>query len=290
MRNFQEFHTPDTLEAASELLRRETPHTVVLAGGTWLTGEAPSAVEAVVDIARLGLDAIVLEGKTLRIGAAATLAALHGNEIAGAHGSSAGLRILGETAAAMAGASIRNRATVGGTIVTADSASPLVTALLACDAEVVVYGLRPRNSSKDRDLFQTLVLSAVLEYGSGLFARGGLITEVRVSLPSADTQSRYERVARTPKDYPIVCAAVQFAQHKGVAGNMRAAVGGVAAHPIRLNRFEFGIEKKNINEFIDAELRAEIVALNPSADFRGSADYRREMAQVLTRRAVMAIA
>jgi carbon-monoxide dehydrogenase medium subunit len=290
MRNFKEYHRPDDIEAASALLRRPTPRTAVLAGGTWLTGEAPTDVEAVVDIARLGLDTIVVEGKTVRIGAAVTLATLAIDAIMGTDGSSPGLRIIGETALAMAGASIRNRATIGGAIATSDGASPLVTALLACDAEVVIYGLRPRNSSKDSDMHQTLALAALLDYGDQLFSRGGLMTEVRVTIPSADTQSRYERVARTPKDYPIVCAAVQFAQNKGVAGNMRAAVGGVAGKPKRLSRFEFGIEKKNINEFIDAELRAEIDALSPADDFQGGADYRREMARVLTRRAVMAIA
>jgi aerobic carbon-monoxide dehydrogenase medium subunit len=290
MRNFKEYHRPESLADASTLLRRPSPRTAVLAGGTWLTGEAPSEVEAVVDIAKLGLDTIQLDGKTLRIGAATTLAALASDPIAGAAGSSAGLRILGETALAMAGASIRNRATIGGAIVTADAASPLVTALLACDAEVVVYGLLPRNSNKESDLYQTLALGALLDYGDQLVARGGLLTEIRVIVPSADTQSRFERVARTPKDYPIVCAAVQFAHNKGVAGNMRAAVGGVASKPKRLGRLEFGIEKKNINEFIDAELRAEVEALTPPDDFLGSADYRRDMARVLTRRAIMAIA
>ncbi len=290
MRNFREYHKPTSLSEANALLKRDAPRTVVLSGGTWLNGEAPSDVEAVVDIAALGLDKILTEGNLLRIGAAMTLQSLVSHPVFGIGGSSAGLRIIGETAEAMAGLSIRNRATLGGAIVTADAASPLITALLACDAEVVTYGLKPPDSIRPTEIFQTLPLAGFLDYGRAVLARGAIMTEVRVVIPSADTRSSYERVARTPKDYPIVCAAAQFAENGGVAGNMRVAVGGAANTPVRLSRFEFGIERKNINEYIDSELRTAIDLLTPPDNFLGSSEYRRAMAYTLARRAVMAIA
>jgi CO/xanthine dehydrogenase FAD-binding subunit len=290
MRNFSEYHKPGTIAEASDLLKRPSPRTSVLSGGTWLIGEAARDIEAVVDIGALGLDQVLVQGSLIRIGAAVTLQAVVDDPVFGMHGSHAGLQILGIAAHAGAAQSVRNAATIGGTIAVADASSPLVTALLACNAEVVVYGLRPRNSTSDADVYQTLPLSGFLAYGGGLLAQGGLITEIRVVRPSDDTRSAFERLGRTPRDYPIVCAAVQYAHKNGVVGNMRAAVGGASRTPVRLTRFELGLEKKYLGEFLDAELNAAIELLTPSGDFLGSADYRRSMARVLTRRAVMAIA
>jgi carbon-monoxide dehydrogenase medium subunit len=294
MRNFSEYHKPGTIAEASDLLTRKTPKSAVLAGGTWLVGEASREIEAVVDIAALGLDTVLIQGNLIRIGAAVTLQALVDDQIFGLGGSHAGLTIIGIAAHSSAAQSVRNAATIGGaiaaTVSSADAVSPLVTALLACNAEIVVYGLRPRNSTKDADVYQTLPLSGFLSYGAGLLEQGALITEVRIMRPSDDTRSAYERIGRTPRDYPIVCAAVQFATKNGVVGNLRAAVGGAGATPVRLTRFELGVEKKYLGEFLDAELNAAVELLAPIGDFLGTAEYRQSMARVLTRRAMMSIA
>ena len=290
MRNFSEFHKPSTLAEASDLLMRKDPKTAVLSGGTLLIGEATREIEAVVDIAGLGLDKITVLGNLIRIGAMVTLQSLVEDPLFGQHGSHAGLSLIGTAAHAAAALSVRNSATIGGTLAIADCVSPLVTALLACNAEVVIYGLRPINSSRDTDVFQVLPLSGFLSYGRSLLAQGALITEIRVARPSDDTRSAFERIGRTPRDYPIVCVAAQYAIKAGIVGNMRLAVGGAGATPVRLTRFEFGVEKKYLNEFIDAELTAATDLLTPTENFLGSADYRRAMARVLARRAVMSIA
>lgn len=290
MRNFSEYHKPGTIAEASDLLTRKSPKSAVLAGGTWLVGEASREIEAVVDIASLGLDKVLIQGNLIRIGAAVTLQTLVEDQLFGSSGSHDGLTIIGIAAHSSAAQSVRNAATIGGAIAAADAVSPLVTALLACNAEVVVYGLRPRNSTSDADVYQTLPLSGFLSYGAGLLEQGALITEVRLMRPSDDTRSAYERIGRTPRDYPIVCAAVQFAKKDGVVGNMRAAVGGAGATPVRLTRFELGVEKKYLGEFLDAELNAAVAQLTPAGDFLGTAEYRQAMARVLTRRAVMSIA
>ncbi len=290
MRNFKEFHRAQSLADAHELARRASPRTAVIGGGTWLTGEAPPEIEAVVDIARLGLERVIEDGALYRIGARHTLQALVEHPAFGLRGSNPALNIIGIGAEAMAALNIRNRATIAGAICTADSASPLVTALLACDAEVVTYGVRPRDEERKHEIYQTFSLAGFLTYAKALLAQGAIVTEIRVRVPSTDTRARYERVARTPKDYPIVCVAAQFASNGGIAGNMRVAVGGVAGHPVRLSRFEFGIEKKRINEYIDGELKAALTTLSPASDYLGSAEYRLEMVRTLVRRAVMRIA
>jgi carbon-monoxide dehydrogenase medium subunit len=288
MLNLKEYHRPKDLTEAVALLQRKQPRTVVLSGGTWLVGEAPRDVEAVVDIADLGLNRILVEGNLVRIGAAVT----HQQLVESEQLRTSALRVISETAQAMSGLNIRNRATIGGAIVTADAASPLVTALLACDAEVVIAGAKDKTKQADdpSDFWKVLPLAGFLAYRRQILDEGTLITEVRMPLPSPDTRSHYARVARTPRDYPIVCAVAAFAMKDGIAGHVRIAVGGVAATPIRLSRLEFGLEKKRLADWLDREIEAQMAPLDPPGDWLGSAEYRKEMACVLVRRAILAVA
>lgn len=288
MLNLKEYHRPKDLTEAVALLQRKQPRTVVLSGGTWLVGEAPRDVEAVVDIADLGLNRILVEGNLVRIGAAVT----HQQLVESEQLRTSALRVISETAQAMSGLNIRNRATIGGAIVTADAASPLVTALLACDAEVVIAGAKDKTKQADdpSDFWKVLPLAGFLAYRRQILDEGTLITEVRMPLPSPDTRSHYARVARTPRDYPIVCAVAVFAMKDGIAGHVRIAVGGVAATPIRLSRLEFGLEKKRLADWLDREIEAQMALLDPPGDWLGSAEYRKEMARVLVRRAILAVA
>ena len=267
-----QYHKPNSLDEAIALIRRKTPRTAVLAGGTWLNGEAPHAVEAVVDIGELGLNQVVRQDRPplMRLGATVTLQAL-----VESLRDVPGLDVLATTAHAMAARNIRNQATLGGAIVTADASSPLVTALLACDAELVIQA----------DEERTVTLSGFLAYRQRMLAEGILITEVRMPVPSANTRAVYQRVARTPRDYPIVCVVARCAMNNGIAGNVRVACGGVASTPIRLNAIEFALEKKLVAEHLGQAIHSAIGALTPQGDWLGSSEYRKEMARVLVQRA-----
>lgn len=288
MLNLSEYHRPGTIAEAVELLGRKTPRTVVLGGGTWLNGEGALRnlrdIQAVVDVADLGLSRIetVMGGETgrpttLRIGAAITHQTLIEHETTGIAAESA-LNIIGTGAALMSGLNIRNRATLAGAICTADASSPLVTALLACDAELLVRGRGNEEKS--------LPLAGFLAYKDRILNDGILITEIRVPYPSADTQAAFDKVGRTPSDYPIVCVAAKFAVKDGVAGNIRVAVGGAGPTPVRLNSLELGLEKKVIATFLEDELKQAMAQLTPPSDYLGTAEYRRETVQVLVRRVI----
>lgn len=268
-----EYNRPATLDEAMALLRRKSPRTKVLAGGTWLNGQPHGLIEAAVDIGGLGLDKIekARNGALLRIGAAVSL-----QNVVEAMTDIPGLSVLTTTAHAMAGLNIRNQATVGGSIVTADSPSPLVTALLACNAELVIQATQER----------TVSLSGFLSYRQNILDGGALITTIVLPIPSTDTCSAYERVARTPRDYPIVCAVASCAIKDGIAGNMRVAVGGVANTPIRLTQLELALEKKPVASLLEMSLGEAVGLLTPPDNWLGSSAYRKEMAAILVRRAI----
>lgn len=151
-------------------------------------------------------------------------------------------------------------------------------------------GVKAKSKAEDAqnasDFFRVLPLAGFLSYRTQVLGEGTLITEIRMPVPSADTKSNYQRVARTPKDYPIVCAAAAFALKDGIAGNVRVAVGGVAPTPIRLSRLEFGVERKALATWFESELDAAMADIAPKGDWLGSAEYRKEMARVLVKRAV----
>ncbi len=289
MRNLQEYHRPKTVSEAVELLRRDDRKTVVLGGGTWLNGEGALGnlrdVQAVVDVAELGLNKIEtrlvesgMRESTLHIGAAVTLQTLVTHELMGVQTTGA-LHVIGEAAQAMAGLNIRNRATIAGAIATADSSSPLVSALLACNAELI---------TQVGDKVNTLQLAGFLDYRERILSEGALITEVRMPLPDEHVRASYHAVARTPRDYPIVCAVVKTTAVSGGLAATRVVVGGVAPNPIRLMALEAAIDTKLDPAFIETELNAAIAPLTPHSDYLGSADYRKEMARVLVRRALTA--
>jgi probable selenate reductase FAD-binding subunit len=143
----------------------------------------------------------------------------------------------------------RNQETVGGTIVTADPESEFLAGLLAHEAAVTV---------QSRSGSQTLPLSEFLQdVEAGL--QGGLLTGVTVTTGG---ETAHARVARTPADTPIVAAV---ARREG--GELSLALCGVAATPVPV-------------------APDEVDNLDPPADFRGSSEYRKAMARLLTQRVI----
>lgn len=242
------------------LLRRKSPPTVPLAGGVWLNpriGKQVSA-EAVVDLSALGLDHIESDPDTLRIGPMATLAEVAANRTCQklANG------LLAQTARKDAPLNVRNAATVGGTVVVAPVDSEFVLALLALKAEVVVQ-------SGEIRLWD---LAEFLENPAAAL-NGGIITGIHLALP-LKSAGGLARVARTPGDHPIVAAIAVIEKEN----ECRIAVGGMSTRPL--------VVAINRPQELEGSLSGALRGTEPYSDFRGSADYRQEMGQVLAKRAL----
>lgn len=274
--NLREYHRPKTLAEALTLLRRPNIQTVPIGGGTQILAEGAREVEAVVDLQDLGLNFIRLEGNTLRIGATTPLQALVETPESAAYGGG----ILAMAARETAPLPLRNQRTVGGAVVGASGEQPLATVLIALDAELVVF-TEPESP-------RTLRLEAFYDYREALRRQGLLVTEIRLPLSAAPMGVSFHKVARTPADAPIVGVAVRL--FRGVDGScygVRIAVGGIASRPVRLIEAEHILEGQppDPGRFLAVARRAWEQA-NPPSDFRGSSEYRREMVEVLVRRAL----
>jgi probable selenate reductase FAD-binding subunit len=239
---------PKTLKEALKLLDQGIP----LAGGTALIPNL-TPDQVVVDLQDLGLDKIKTTKNEIRLGAAATLQMLLDSGVAmpGA---------LAATCRLEASLNLRNMATIGGTIVSSGGRSPLITALLALAAEVL---LEPGGEQIPLDLL--LDRRSQKDFGS-------LITEVVIPL---NARLAYDQVARAPLDRPIVCAAV------GGVDDLHVALGGFGLRPQRVPQAEEALQKSN---GIDGAAAAARKAYAKADDQWASGEYRGHVAEVLIRR------
>jgi CO/xanthine dehydrogenase FAD-binding subunit len=198
-----EYHRPETIEAALELLNRNSPYTVPLGGGTILSRQSKPDL-AVVDLQKLGLNALQKEGDHLNIGAMSTIQSLvQSSDVS---------KELAAVAKQETSFNLRQAATIGGTIAGRDGLSPLLTALLALDANLL-----------------WLPGERLVSLGEWLPLRGdwkqGLIAQVQIP---QNAQLRYEQVGRTPADQPIISVAVA----KWPSGRTRITFGGDMPYPV----------------------------------------------------------
>lgn len=273
LRNLQQYHRPDNLQDAIDLLRQGAPSTQPLAGGTTLLAADQKDVEAVVDLRDLGLSYIRVQGATLHLGATTTLSQL----IDASELQTFSSGVLPEAVQAVSGRNQRNAATLGGTIAAGDGQDPLLTTLLALDANLTVYAPQARQ----------MPLPGFLAYRQRLLDSGALISEIRLPLLVGPLGAAYKAVGRTPRDQPIVCAVARLEMAHGIGSNVRLALGGGADLPVRALDAERLLERKELSpQRIHEAAQKASQDLTPPGDFRGSSEYRRAMANVLARRAL----
>jgi len=229
---------------ALHLLARPDTNTAIVGGGTYIVAHMPELVDEVVDLQGIaGLRQVTFTGSRLTLGSMVRLQTLVDDDRSPA--------LLRETARREGPNTVRNTATVGGTIIGADKESELLAALLVHDTEVQVHsGHGVKNVPLDTFLRD---VPAALS--------GGIIVSVNLTTTG---QTASDRVARTPADKPIVAAVARL----GDAGQISLALCGVADRPVL-------VDPDNVK-----------AAINPPGDFRGSSEYRRQMAATLAKRVI----
>ncbi len=237
-----QYHRPLTLDEAIALASR--PDAVIIAGGTTVNADPDSRPVTAVDLQALELSGIDTDGESTRIGATTRLQDLVDSSLVPL--------VLRDLARREAPNTIRNAATVGGTIGTSDPESELLAGLLALDAVVT---LARAGSTTEHTLDEIL--------DNPILLNGAIMTSV--SIPSNGLAAA-DRTGRTPMDRPIVMAVA----HRAHDGAVRLAMTGVAAHPVVVDPGQIG-------------------ALDPPSDFRGSTDYRRKLAEVLADRVLTTV-
>lgn len=234
------YHRPTQLDEALALLDRADVATAVIAGGTVLAAAELSTATEVVDIQSVVGSDIARQGDRVVFAAMARLQDVIDHE--------ATPPLLTELARREGPNTLRNAATIGGTVAEANPESELLAGLLVHDAVVTVA---QTGGATDHHLADLL--------GSGTGLEGGIITAVSAEIGGETTSAR---TGRTPADTSIVAAVGRI-----VPDGIKVALTGVAPTPLL-------VDPDNLE------------VLDPSGDFRGDAEYRKDLARTLTKRVV----
>ena len=273
LRNVKSYRRPTSVEEAVALVQ-SNPNAVYIGGGAWTVAQGDPTLEMVVDLQAAGLDVLAGNIEGVRLGAMTTLQAIIDHSDVGTLADG----ILATAAGYTQSRNLREQGTLGGTLIVAGPADPLTTALMVLDTDILYAD----------PTVHTAPFTSFVAYRDRLIKTRVLITEIRIKRPPARSAAAFEVVGRSPKDKPIVCAAVYVAVEEGLPVDVRLAVGGADAQPVRLYKTEHLLKKQLLTEAkVLSALAPSLAELAPDGDFRGSAEYRLEMAGVLLRRALL---
>ena len=274
----REYRRPTGWDQALELIHRASPPVRILAGGTAVVGPVDDRTEVLVDLRDLGLRWAQEDGGVWRFGAMTTLA----DVLRLPPSRRPGGRLLAVAIDRTGPPTLLNRATLGGAVARPDRAGELVAALLALDARVALV----RRDPAGRVVLETHELSEFVARRAALLE--GAIIE-RLELPPSPAATALLRVARTPRDVPIVSVSVALELQGGQCRRARVAAFGLSDLPCRVRAAESLLEGRPLDEAaILQAARAAREAAEPPEDFRASSAYRRHLAEVLVRRALQA--
>jgi carbon-monoxide dehydrogenase medium subunit len=281
MRAGVEFQSPESLEEACALLAQNEEARAV-AGGTALAillRQGLVRPEMLVSVARIpGMRDIHVDGN-LRLGAAVRL------RVAEQHaGLKEGWPMLAETLRSVATPRIRNMATIGGGAAHADPSQDPPATLVALLARMIVASQDGERSIPAEEFF--------VDYYETALRESELLKAVEVPPLDAGAGAVFLKYRpRSVEDYATVsAAAVVRLDEAGVCQAARLVLGAVGSTPVSVP-----VADALVGEAIsDAKARAAAEQardlVDPNDDVRGSAAYKREMAVVFGRRALLAAA
>lgn len=277
MRRF-DLMLPGSVDECLRVLRERGPEAKLVAGGTDLLPQLkngllrPACVvdlSGVVQLRRLER----VEGRGLRIGASVTARTIEQDpDIRSSYPA------LAESAALIGSVQVRNLATVGGNLCNAAPSADLAPPLLALDAEAVIAG----PTGERRVPLQSFLVGV----RRTVLAPDELLLELVVPAPGPRSGGSYLRhTPRRELDIAVVGVASQITLSDGVCARARIALAAVAPTPLRATAAEQALEGRPLTaEQIERAAALAVDAARPISDQRGSAEFRRHLVRVLTRR------
>lgn len=276
MRRF-ELALPRSVDDCLKTLARRGGDAKVVAGGTDLLPQLKNGLlrpAFVVDLSGLApLRRLTAGRQGLRVGAGVTARQLELDPRVQKRYAS-----LAEGGALVGSVQIRNLATVGGNLCNAAPSADLAPPLMALEAEAVIAGPAGKRQVPLADFF--------LGVRRTVLAPDELLLELVVPAPGRRSGGNYLRhTPRRELDIAVVGVASQLTLADGVCARARIALAAVAPTPVRALAAERALEGQPVTpEHIERAAELAVGAAQPISDQRGSAEFRRHLVRVLTRR------
>ena len=276
-----DYVAPTSVEEALAALAELGDEAKIIAGGQSLLPVLRmrlNAPEWVIDLGRIdSLRGVRDDGDALVVGAMTTHADVRQDPLVTEH---AGL--VSKAIAHLADAQVRHRGTFGGALVHADPAGDLGAPALVLGAEFVIAGPGGTRTVAADDFFLGLFETAVGE--------DEILTEVRLPKHTG-WGSHYEKFVRVAHQWPIVAVAATVRMDGDTIAEARVGLTNMGSTPVRARAVEEALAGQSATaDAVRAAADRAADGTEPPSDLNGDADYRRHLATVLTRRAVLAAA
>ena len=274
-----DYHRPGTLDEALKLLSSHGDQAKVLSGGMSLLPMLKLRLASfahLVDIGRIsGLDTIKEEGGFLKIGAMTRQSALERSDLVKSK-----YPILADAVPLIAAPLVRNRGTIGGNLANGDPGNDQPAIAIAVGATLVARGPKGERNIAANQFYKGLYETAL--------ARNEILTEVRIPVPQARSGGAYAKLKRKTGDFAVAAAAVQLTLNaKGAVERCGIALTNAGLTPVEAaDAAKYLVGKMPDEKTIMEAAKLAAAKSAPSADRRGSVEYKKEMARVLTARAL----
>jgi carbon-monoxide dehydrogenase medium subunit len=276
-----DYVAPATLEEALNALSQHGDDAKIIAGGQSLLPVLRmrlNAPEIVIDLGKIeSLRGIRDDGDAIVIGAMTPHAVVASDPLVEEHA-----LLLHEAVQHLADAQIRHRGTFGGALAHADPAGDMGAPALALGAQFVIAGLGGTHTVEADEFFVDLFETAIGE--------DEILTEIRIPKHTG-WGAHYEKFVRVAHQWPIVAVAAAVRTEGGTIAEARVGLTNMGSTPLRARGVEEALAGQPATaDAVRAAAERATEGTNPPSDLNGDADYRRHLAGVLTRRAVLAAA
>jgi carbon-monoxide dehydrogenase medium subunit len=231
--------------------------------------------KVLIDLGRIkDLSYIKEEGGQIRIGAMTTHFQVETSDL---------LRracpLLPETASHLGDMQVRNKGTIGGSLAHSDPAADWPAAILALDSELVAAGAKGDRVIKASDFFVEMLTTALQP--------GEILREIRIPAGKGKIAQAYVKVRHPASGFAVVGVAVNLALDGGKCQSAGVGITGLAPKAYRAGKVESALT----GQTPDAKTLAAAAAhasdgVDANSDLYASAEYRKQLAVVYTRRAL----
>jgi carbon-monoxide dehydrogenase medium subunit len=271
---------PTTLDEALSLLAQYKSKARVIAGGTDLVPKLKrrevKAPEYVIDLKGIpDLDKIRQDTGGLTIGALVTIGVVESSPLIQQK-----FAILAQAAQSMASPQVRNRGTIAGNICNAVPSADSAPALLTLGARLKLISRKGERTINIEDFFTGPNRTALTDEE--------ILLEIKIPDMPPKSKGVYLKLSpRRAMDLAIVGAAVVVVPEDGICKDIRIALGAVAPTPLRTMKAETVLKGQKFNDnLIEKAAKTAAAEASPIDDHRASAEYRRDMVEVLVKRAI----
>ncbi len=256
---------PASLTEALALLRERGDRARLLGGGIELVRYAPSQVASLIDLSSLPLSYVKESRRSLAIGATVTLREVQDHPSVASYLDGVLPSMLRQVASPL----LRNLATVGGALVSANPWSDVITLFLALDVRVTLFDGEAR----------TIPLLEL--YPTGRRLQGAILTEVVLPAPAPGSAAFFHKFSRTGFDVAVLNCACFVQMGVDRCEQVRIVAGGTPRLAAALPAAQEALLGEPLTqETIDRVAQVAQESADVREDRRASAEYRKQLVYV----------